>query len=227
MNPHSTDLTESFVVVHDRSATYDYPGAPQIMGIHVRRDLAQGTYQLDFEQHPTVPLAQHWLTARDCPPDAVLLPPNTYPEPADEQTIEIEERLRNSGTRYEVLQHYTNDCFGYETWTIVRDNDPRSHTEPFRLFLEEGNEAAFTYTVREGAFTSEKAAEEWTQTRDSPLPTPAAPDPRTVAAALRGNNPVVQDATLPRNPQEPGVGVPQSIPAAPTAFRAAGSPPRR
>ncbi|WP_406416430.1 hypothetical protein OH809_39040 [Streptomyces sp. NBC_00873] len=51
------------------------------------------------------------------------------------------------------------------------------------MFLEEVATDSLTYTVREGAFADEDAAQDWLDNRDGPLPEP--PEYRGDGAALR------------------------------------------
>ena len=68
--------------------------------------------------------------------------------------------------------------------------DTLASQDPIRVFLEEGNPDAFTYTVREGAFADEDTARDWLDDRNSPLPQPPEDrgntnSPRTRAALSR------------------------------------------
>ncbi|MCX5340276.1 hypothetical protein [Streptomyces atratus] len=90
-------------------------------------------------------------------------------------------RLRTSADRYKVLDSYTSDLDPCETWTLTRDSIAAQ--APIRVFLEEGDFDAHTYTMREGAFADEGAARHWLDDRSSPLPQP--PEYRGDAAALR------------------------------------------
>ncbi len=100
---------------------------------------------------------------------------------ADELTVRVEQQIRSSGDRYEVIGTQSWDYDPCETWTMVRDS--RAEESPIRVFLEEGNEQTHTYTMREGAFPDRAAARDWLDTRDVPLPEP--PESHGVAAQLR------------------------------------------
>ncbi|MFJ5875318.1 glycosyl hydrolase [Streptomyces sp. NPDC093088] len=162
--------SHSFVVAHDRSVTWGVPGEPQIMAIAVARDLSRFTFTLETSYHATVPFAQNWLVERGCPPAQIAQIAKGYLDPADDLTLQVEQQIRGSGTRYEVLDTYTSDSAPCETWTLTRDS--QAGQVPVRVFLEEWDHDAGTYTVREGAFADVDAAHSWLEDRDDPLPEP-------------------------------------------------------
>ncbi|MFF8990859.1 glycosyl hydrolase [Streptomyces sp. NPDC014983] len=186
---HTPDGKHSFFVIHDGSATWGIPGAPQFIALHISRDLTARTVRIEQANQPTVPFAQLWLAGRGCPPDAVQLPDEAHSEPADALTTHIERQIRHSGDRYEIKDHYTHDSEPYETWVMVRDSDPRAADLPMRIFLEEADLDAFTYTLREGAFRDGTSANQWLFDRETPLPEPpehlVSADRRTRAALAR------------------------------------------
>ncbi|WP_093801763.1 glycosyl hydrolase [Streptomyces sp. Wb2n-11] len=162
--------SHSFVVAHDRSATWGVPGAPQVVAIAVARDLSQFTFTLETSYHATVPFAQNWLVERGCPPERIAQVGDGYVKPADDLTLQVEQQIRESGTRYEVLDAYTSDSDPCETWALARDS--RAGQAPVRVFLEEWDYDADTYTMREGAFADVGAARCWLDDRSGPLPEP-------------------------------------------------------
>ncbi|MFD1660198.1 glycosyl hydrolase [Streptomyces caeni] len=186
---HTPDGQHSFFVIHDGSATWGIPGAPQFIALHITRDLTARTFRIEQADQPTVPFAQLWLAGRGCPPDALQLPDDQYLEPVDALTTRVERQIRHSGTRYEIKDHYTRDSVPYETWVMVRDSDPSAADLPVRIFLEETDLDAFTYTLREGAFRDGTSANQWLFDRDTPLPEPPehliSADRRTRAALAR------------------------------------------
>ncbi|MGN5380990.1 hypothetical protein ACQ4WX_39175 [Streptomyces lasalocidi] len=191
---HSADGRDSYLLLYDRSAIWDIPGAAEYVTLHIVRDIEQRTFYFASERHPVVPLAQNWLIRRGCPQEAVEESHRHGPRPADAATARLEDLLRtNPGNRYEVLDHYTdNPCsfdVGVEVRTLVYDSHPDSADAPYRLFLEETTKDMHTYTVREGAFVSAEEADRWVVEGDSPLPlTPASPgtfDRRAAAARAR------------------------------------------
>ncbi|GAA2405562.1 hypothetical protein GCM10010420_36770 [Streptomyces glaucosporus] len=189
---HTADAAHSFLVVHDGSATWGVPGAPQLVSLHITRDLRARTFQVEHAQHAMLPFAQRWLVARGCDPAAIRLPEGRYSRPADALTAQLEERIVRSGERYQVLDHHTRDDEPHEIWVMVRDTDPGAAQHPIRIFLEEADLDTFTYTMREGAFPDGVSANQWLTDRDTPLPEPAqhpdAPNRRTVAALSRSTS---------------------------------------
>ncbi|MFF4520524.1 glycosyl hydrolase [Streptomyces bluensis] len=169
---HTPDGKQSFLVIHDGSATWGIPGAPQFIALHITRDLATRTFRIEQADRPTVPFAQLWLAGRGCPPDAIQLPKDQHIEPADALTTRIECQIRHSGARYEIKDHYTHDSVPCETWVMVRDSDPSAANLPVRIFLEATDLDVFTYTLREGAFRDGTRANQWLFDRDTPLPEP-------------------------------------------------------
>ncbi len=186
---HTADAAHSFLVVHDSSATWGVPGAPQLVSLHITRDLQARTFRIEHAQHAMLPFAQRWLVARGCDPAAIRLPEGRYGRPADALTAQLEERIVCSGERYQILDHHTRDYGPHKIWVMVRDTDPSAAQRPIRLFLEEADLDTFTYTVREGAFQDGVSANQWLTDRDTPLPEPAqhldTPDRRTAAALSR------------------------------------------
>ncbi|WP_399890717.1 glycosyl hydrolase [Streptomyces sp. BBFR51] len=162
--------SHSFVVAHDRSVTWGIPGAPQVVAIAVARDLSRLTFTLETSYHATVPFAQNWLVERGCPPERIALVGDDYVKPADDLTLQVEQQIRESGTRYEVLDTQTSESDPCETWTLARDS--RADQAPVRVFLEEWDRDSGTYTMREGAFADVGAARSWLDDRGHPLPEP-------------------------------------------------------
>lgn len=173
--------SHSYLVAHDGSATWDVPGSPQLLAIKIARDLRDRTFTFESSSHANAAFAQGWLVERGCPPEPIAKVGDDFMTAADELTVRVEEQIRSSSARYEVLDTHSSDYDPCETWTLVRDS--RAVELPVRVFLEEGNEEAHTYTVREGAFPDRAAARAWLDTRDGPLPEP--PEHRIAASALR------------------------------------------
>ena len=170
---HTPDGRHSYLLLHDASAIWDVPGTAEYLALHLSRDTAAGTFTLEQERHPVVPVAQNWLLKRGCPPKAIELTTPIGPRPADALTEKLETRLRdNPKDRYQVIDHYTHNpgSFdeGIEVYTLVHDHAPESANAPYRLFLEETSADMRSYTVREAAFTTTEAAEECMDARDFP-----------------------------------------------------------
>ncbi|MET7571248.1 glycosyl hydrolase [Streptomyces sp. NPDC005492] len=176
--PHGS---HSFVVAHDRSMTWGVPGDPQVVAIVVAQDLSLNTFTFESTYHATVAFAQNWLIERGCPPEPIAQVDGNFMRPVDDLTVRIEQQIRESGARYEVLASQTSDFDPCETWTLTRDSS--TDQAPIRVFLEEGDPEAHKYTMREGAFADEDTARDWLEDRSSPLPQP--PAYRDEAAALR------------------------------------------
>ncbi|MFD4505344.1 glycosyl hydrolase [Streptomyces sp. NPDC058457] len=162
--------SHSFVLAHDRSVTWGIPGDPQLVAIAVIRDLSRSTFRFETSRHATASFAQNWLVERGCPPERIALGGGDYVKPADDLTVQVEQQIRQSGTRYEVLDTYTSEYDPSETWTLARDS--RATQAPVRVFHEEWDHYAGTYTMREGAFANVGIAQTWLEERSGPLPEP-------------------------------------------------------
>ncbi|MGW2098975.1 hypothetical protein ACWCPX_14940 [Streptomyces olivaceoviridis] len=44
---HSNDDARSFYVLYDGSATWDHPGEPQYVALHLQRDQQKGTFRFE------------------------------------------------------------------------------------------------------------------------------------------------------------------------------------
>ncbi|MDX2294372.1 MULTISPECIES: glycosyl hydrolase [Streptomyces] len=210
------DGSRGFVVAHDQSLIWGVPGADQIMAIAVTRDLTRFTFSLETSYHATVAFAQAWLVERGCPPGKIGKLYDDVLKPADDLTVEVEQKIRASGARYEVLDTYTyTDSEPGETWTLTRDS--RADEMAIRVFHEEWKEntdtRTHTYTMREGAFTDVASARAWLEDRDGPLPEP--PEYRYAdGAVLRARAALSRSAGTPAIPKA-GVDAPRTPPAAP------------
>ncbi|MEE1786916.1 glycosyl hydrolase [Streptomyces sp. SP17BM10] len=194
----------SFIVAFDASATWGYPNMPNLASFDVVRDSSQATFSMRRSEHATFAFAQNWLVNRGCPPDK-LAPIVDVPKPADELTIQVEDRIRNSGERLEIVDYQVIDGDDTEGWSIAVDRQDKDL--PVRLFIEELQPDPYTYTVREGAFADHAAAESWLEDRSTPLP--EAPEYRVDAEALRKHAALARTTSLPP--------MPSPAPAAPAA----------
>ncbi|MGH4028727.1 hypothetical protein ACQB60_07305 [Actinomycetota bacterium Odt1-20B] len=177
---HSTDGRHSYLVCYDASAIWDLPGTAEYVAFHITRDIAQRTFTFDYARHPVAALAQNWLIHEGCPPEAIELTDPNGPRPADALTTRLEDQLRaNRDGRYTVIDHYTDNPasldVGVEVRAFVHDSHPDSASAPYRLFLEETAKDLRSYTLREGAFATAEAADDWAMERSSPLPLAPAP----------------------------------------------------
>ncbi|MEU2868685.1 hypothetical protein ABZ769_05690 [Streptomyces olivoreticuli] len=208
---HSPDGARSYLVLHDGTATWDVPGTAQLIAMTITRGLDGKTFGFQTERHPVLPLAQQWLISQGADADAVRVPAQwSGPKPADALTTALEEQLMTSGGRYEVIDHYTDDCGEHETTVLVHDNDLASAEQPYRLFLEQWAPDSDTYTLREGAFRTEDAAWQWLEERDRPLPEPRTTTPGTLAVprAQAARATTRRSPALPASPPPAGPPVP-------------------
>ncbi|MFD8847635.1 hypothetical protein [Streptomyces sp. NPDC059604] len=196
---HTADGTHSYYVLFDRSATYDHPGVPQYIALHLSRDQEKRTF--DFEQKP-LPLpsmAQSWLINRGCPPDAIGLNPELGTSPADEETKALERRLVGDGDHYAMGYSYTRDDPDDMVTLVALRALGESALSPFRVVVEEVDYEQWTHTLREGGFATVEEALQWCHHRldgtAGPLPPvkPAsfvrpAPMPKAPAPRLPGRS---------------------------------------
>lgn len=160
--------SHSFVLVHDWSAVWGTPGEPELVAIAIARDLSRSTFTFETSRHATASFAQNWLVERGCPPARITLVDDDLLKPDDDLTLQVEQRIRQSGSRLDVLDTYTFNP--WETWTLTRDS--HAAKAPIRVFHEEWDCDAGTYTMREGAFADVSAARTWLDERSGPLPEP-------------------------------------------------------
>ncbi|MFJ7278276.1 hypothetical protein [Kitasatospora sp. NPDC098663] len=205
-NPHTPLLTDSYLVVHDGTMTWDIPGSNQLAGIHVQRDLGAGTYRLEYQRAPIVALAQNWLVSRGADLDQVTPHDEQLPT-CDQPSRDLEQQLAQAGDRYRIANSYTSDLvldpayssggppssnedlvYDFNTWIIAEDRRPEPGQHPVRVFYEDVDYLGRTYTLWEGGFPDLDAAYEWTRRAgepDNPLPpveTEVVRSPRTAAA---------------------------------------------
>ncbi|WP_211122353.1 hypothetical protein [Streptomyces yatensis] len=192
---HTVNGRESFLLFYDGAAVWDVPGTAEYIGMHIERDLDERTFTFEVSRQPTVPLAQNWLITRGCPPEGIEPDRSVGPRPADALTARLEDQLRyNAEGRYTLLDQYTHNPGTFQGGVAVSillyDAHPDAMEKPYRLFLEETGPSFETYTVREGAFPTAEAADEWLNTRDTPLPlAPELPGALgRLAAAARGRS---------------------------------------
>ncbi|MFD7730480.1 hypothetical protein ACFV6F_08855 [Kitasatospora phosalacinea] len=224
----SSDSTEHFVVTGNELAAGEPWVEERAVAIHVRLDPDARTCHVRKANTLTFGWAGHWLVRRGADPDALAryrpLPPDPYncgshghgtdvqaeglisashywyARPADARTRTIEDRIRRSGDRYEILtqqmaySEYATDGEHEAHWVLLVDNHPRAAERQYLLQLETVHRSSGHYTLDEGAFPTEKQAHEWADRinprRVAPLPAtdpatglPAAPKRPAVQAA--------------------------------------------
>ncbi|MFJ4007343.1 glycosyl hydrolase [Streptomyces sp. NPDC090023] len=160
--------SHAFALAHDQSITWGTPGEPQLVAIAVGRDRNHSTFTFETSRHATASFAQNWLIERGCPPEHITLAADGSLNPNDDLTVQVEQQIRAAGTRYEILDTWTSDSDPGETWTLTHDSNAAQ--APVRVFHEEWDHDAGTYTMREGAFADVGAAHSWLD--DGPLPEP-------------------------------------------------------
>ncbi|MGW4031684.1 glycosyl hydrolase [Streptomyces sp. NPDC004838] len=191
----AANASPSYIAAHDASSVWGVPGRPPLVAIKITWDFGNRTYTFEAASHAGLAFAQNWLVERGCPAEPIAVVRAQSLTPADDLTVSLEGRIHASGDRYEILDARSTDFDPCETWTLVRDSS--AVQAPVRVFLEEGNLESGIYTVREGAFADETAAQEWLDNRCGPLPDPpenrsAAATRQTGAALSRSASPAVQ-----------------------------------
>lgn len=162
---HSPSGADSFYVLHDGSATWGIPGEPQIVALHIQRDLAAKTFRFEHAPLPLPSMAQSWLIHRSCPPDKIGLNPDLGPPPADEATRALEQRLRGDGDHFAYGYSYTSDSSDdMVTVVALRAMDERA-LSPYRVVVEEVDTTVWTHTLREGGFATREEAVQWCNDR--------------------------------------------------------------
>ncbi|CAL9363878.1 hypothetical protein SUDANB105_00724 [Streptomyces sp. enrichment culture] len=179
---HTPDGVHSYFVLHNGAVTWGAPGEPQLVALHLRRDLQTKTFRFDHAELPLPAMAQSWLIRRGCAPGAIGLLPGMGTAPADESTRALEQRLMSDRDQFALLHSYTDDDpDNAVTVVVLRALDERSPT-PFRVLHEEVDTRAWTHTLREGGFDSLDDALQWCEDRlageASPLP-PVRPSARS------------------------------------------------
>ncbi|WP_443048372.1 hypothetical protein [Streptomyces sp. H39-C1] len=162
---HSPSGADSFYVLHDGAATWGHPGDPQIVALHLQRDVTAQTFRFEAKTLPLASMAQSWLIHRGCPPNAIDLNPDLGPAPADEATRSLERRLMGDGDHFAYGHSYTSDDPNdWVTVVALRAMDERTPS-PFRVVVEEVDSASWTHTLREGGFATVEAALRWCNER--------------------------------------------------------------
>ncbi|WP_129838079.1 hypothetical protein [Streptomyces sp. RFCAC02] len=156
---HTADDAHSYFLLHDTSATWGYPGMPQIAALHLTRDPASMTFCSDFVRLPLPAMAQSWLIARGCPADAIQLGEQVGTSAADDVTRALETRLTSDGDRFALLHSYTEDSEPVRIAALLRAVD--GSRPPFRILLETTDLQAGTHTLREAPFATYEAATQW------------------------------------------------------------------
>ncbi|MGY5079284.1 hypothetical protein ACWIGX_19690 [Streptomyces nigrescens] len=171
---HTADGAHSFYVLYDSSATWDVPGIPQYVALHLQRDLESKTFRFERDLLPLPAMAQSWLIHRGCPPQSIGLNPELGPKPADEATRALERRLMTDGDHFALGYSYTRDDPGDPVIVVALCPLDEQAPSEFRVVAEELDSNAWTYSLREGGFDTVEEALQWCDDRLSgtagPLP---------------------------------------------------------
>ncbi len=190
---HSADGAHSYYVLFNEAVTWGIPGEPPLVALHIQRDTQARTFQFSHAKLPLAVMAQSFVIAHGCPPEAIAFPSEAM-EP-DDATRVLEQRLLVDGNSFALLHSYTDDTSHRpQTVVLLQATDARTPL-PFRVLLEEADMEAGTRTLREGGFTTKRAAVAWMEERlsgaDIPLPS-ASPPVRPPAHPTVGPPPAAQ-----------------------------------
>ncbi|MFB7630494.1 hypothetical protein ACFC0M_06030 [Streptomyces sp. NPDC056149] len=196
---HSPDLANSYYVLHDPTVTWGIPGEPEIVALHLRRDLQAKTFGFEHKMLPLPAMAQSWLIHRGCPAQEIGINPKVGgTAPADEATRALERRLMGDGDRYALGYSYTSDDPDDMVIVAALRALDDSSLSPYRVLVQDVDTQAWTHTLREGGFATVGEAVAWCHDRvrgtagplppvrpttrshyatGAPLPAPAPPPP--------------------------------------------------
>ncbi|MGW2822133.1 hypothetical protein ACWC24_14140 [Streptomyces sp. NPDC001443] len=183
---HSADGARSFYVLHNGAVTWGVPGEPQIVALHLERDLKRKTFRFEHAALPLPAMAQSWLIHRGCPRDAIGLRPGMGTRPADDATHALEQRLMDDGDHFALVHSHTQDDPDDMTTLVVLHVLDVCDPAPFRVLHEEVDTDALTHTLREGGFATAEEAFQWCDNR---LNGEAAPLPPVRLEALLARRP--------------------------------------
>ncbi|KPC62640.1 hypothetical protein [Streptomyces chattanoogensis] len=158
---HTPDDQHSYFVLHNGAVTWGIPGEPQLVALHLQRDVQARTFRFQHTPLPLPSMAQSWLIARGCPKESIGLRADMGPDAADEATTALEERLMSDCDHFALVTSYTDDNpDSMQTTVLLRAIDEKAPV-PFRVLLEEVDTDTWTHTLREGTFTTFKEATDW------------------------------------------------------------------
>ncbi|MFD8590785.1 hypothetical protein ACFV1B_14765 [Streptomyces sp. NPDC059637] len=193
---HAPDAA-SYYVLHNAAATWGTPGEPQIVALHLQRDLRAKTFRFAHASLPLAAMAQSWLIHRGCPLEEIGLVPGMGTAPADEATRELEQRLMGDGHHFTLLRSYTDDSpDDAVTIVILRSLDERGPS-PFRVLHEYVDADSWTHTLREGGFATYAGAVQWC---DDALSGQAPPLPPVQPEVRSAPRPAISLSALARRP---------------------------
>ncbi|MEU4113268.1 hypothetical protein AB0F71_02050 [Kitasatospora sp. NPDC028055] len=124
------------------------------------------TFTLATETLPTFAVAAAWLVQRGAESDPFLDRSGHPGAPADARSASAAARLLESGSRYRLVDHGAEPG---ETWAMLRDGSAAGAERPFLLHVETVDPDR-GYKLREGSFRSPQEAQQWLESRRTPLP---------------------------------------------------------
>lgn len=187
---HTDNQRHSYYVLRNGAVTWGIPGEPQLVALHLQRDVEERTFRFQHERLPLAAMAQSWLIARGCPKEAIGLRPDTGTDAADEATTALEDRLASDGNRFALVTSYTDDDPDREQTTVLLAAIDEKAPLRFRVLLEEVDTNTWTHTLREGRFATFQEATDWWEAHwsgdDVPLPTAPPATRHSAPAAMPG-----------------------------------------
>nr|BEK67540.1 hypothetical protein KPHV_47670 [Kitasatospora purpeofusca] len=153
------------------------------------------TFTLATETLPTFAVAASWLVQRGAETDAFLDRSGHPGAPADARSATAAARLLESGSRYRLVDYGAEPG---ETWAMLRDGSAAGAERPFLLHLETVDPDR-GYKLREGSFSSPQEAQQWLESRRTPLP-PVADGDVTVVVSPQANAARARTSTGQRRP---------------------------
>ncbi|MCX4776856.1 hypothetical protein [Streptomyces sp. NBC_01264] len=166
---HTPDGRHSYHVIFDESVTWGIPGLPQLLALHIDRDLTAKTFTFEFASLPLAVMVQSWLISRGCPREEIRLPKGMGTTPADKRTVALQERLMGDGDHFALLHSDTDDSAQAPVVVVVLRALDEKDPHPYRLLHEVADMESFTHTLREGVFPTFDAAMDWIDGPNVPL----------------------------------------------------------
>ncbi|WP_329309220.1 hypothetical protein [Streptomyces microflavus] len=167
---HTPDGRQSFFILHDTSAMYGLPGEPQLVALHLTRDVEARTFTFASERLPLYVLAQSWLVQRHCPASAVSRPDDIGTDPADQMTVALERRFGDHSNQFSIVMSYSGEGYPTQETVVLLEAADSAQPHPYRLLLESTDLRTYKHRMREGAFETADAALAWLDDRSTPMP---------------------------------------------------------
>ncbi|MFB7328646.1 hypothetical protein [Streptomyces sp. NPDC056190] len=187
----------SYHVLHNGAVTWGTPGEPQLVALHLQRDLEAKTFRFAHATLPLPAMAQSWLIHRGCPPKEISLAPGMGTAPADVTTRALEHRLMSDGDHFALLHSYTDDNPDNAVTVVVLRSLDVGSPSPFRVLHEAVDTGAWTHTLREGGFATYAEALQWCEDALSGEAPPLPPVQPAARSAQRPANSLPAPAQRP------------------------------